>query len=51
MSEELESIEVELDKDTIVELALAAHEKDMKFNDLIVELLKEAAEKDLSNKE
>ena len=34
-----ESIPVELDDQTFIKLALAAHEADMKLNDFIVELI------------
>lgn len=34
-----EAVPVELDDQTFIQLALAAHEADMKLNDFIVELL------------
>ena len=47
----LVTITVDLDNDLILALALEAHRRDMKLNDLIVELLEEAVKKESSNVE
>lgn len=43
----LVEVDIDLEKDVILELALAAHERDITLNELIVEALEEAVDKDL----
>jgi len=41
----MEEIEIELDDDELLVLFKEAHRRDMKFNDLIIEILTEYIEK------
>lgn len=39
---EMIKVNIDIDDDLLLQLAILAHERDMKLNDLIVELLEEA---------
>ena len=45
MSEEHEVITINLDDDVLLKLALEAHERDMKLNDYILQVVKEFIER------
>ena len=45
--EEIVNVDVLIEKNIILELALEAHRRDMKFNDFLVEILMEAARTDI----
>lgn len=49
-SEQYETVTINIPTETFIELALEAHKRDMKLNDLIVEILTDYAKKVLEDK-
>jgi hypothetical protein len=50
MEEQNELVTINIPTETFIELALEAHKRDMKLNDLIVEILTDYAKKVLEDK-